>query len=144
MAKNRLTIKAHLDQIQHLSNLVQEFSLQTGFDDSGAYACALAVAEACENIILHGYGRECEFNISVAVQVIGNMLCIELEDSALPFNPATKPVDMDWSQDNPPVGGLGLHMIHSVMDDVGYRRTNDQNILKLCKVLPNSASSKSN
>jgi anti-sigma regulatory factor (Ser/Thr protein kinase) len=32
-----------------------------------------------------------------------------------------------------PIGGLGVHIMRTMMDDIGYRRTNGQNLLTLRK-----------
>lgn len=116
-----------------LGQTVEEYAKHAGFDPRTGYACQLAVGEACENIIIHGYGGESEGPITLTVTAEEGNLSIELCDTAPPFNPAQKPADRKFDLDDPPVGGLGLVIIHKVMDSVRYTRTSTQNCLYLTK-----------
>jgi len=54
-------------------------------------------------------------------------------DEAPPFNPAYSPEEIDWTEDDPPVGGLGLMIIHKVMDEISYTRKDKRNWLTMLK-----------
>jgi anti-sigma regulatory factor (Ser/Thr protein kinase) len=112
---------------------VEAGARDAGFDESTSYACQLAVAEACENIVIHGYGRLAGGDIRVEVTAAPGDLTIRLADSAPPFNPARRPDDQEWDRHDPPVGGLGLHIIHRVMDRVSYSRRASHNRLTMRK-----------
>jgi serine/threonine-protein kinase RsbW len=133
MADQSLTIAARLDQIERVCSLVARAARSAGFDRKTTYACELAVAEACENIIKHGYAGSEADGISVVARAKPGELTIELEDSAPPFNPASRPQPPDWTAEDPPVGGLGLRIIHRVMDEVEYHRQAGRNRLRLRK-----------
>jgi anti-sigma regulatory factor (Ser/Thr protein kinase) len=136
MARRTLTIQAYLDQIQIIRDLVSLAAADADFREEESYAVQLAVSEACENIILHGYGQENEASIEVEVLATPGELRVTLWDDAPPFNPATNPKQPDWSTDDPPIGGLGLIIIHRVMDEVMYSRDGDRNRLSMCKRSP--------
>ncbi len=133
MIEKRMKIDGRLDQIERIGHFIQEAAQDAGFDEMESYACELAVCEACENIILHGYGDDSTGEIEVAVQTEPNIISIELWDDAPPFDPANGPTELDWSLDNPPIGGLGLVIMHKVMDDVEYRRKEGRNQLRMCR-----------
>jgi serine/threonine-protein kinase RsbW len=133
MAGRTLTIQAYLDQIQNVRDLVSLAAADAGFGESEDYAVQLAVSEACENIILHGYGQENDSTITVNALPKPGVLEIELLDHAPPFNPATSPRQPDWSKEDPPIGGLGLIIIHRVMDEIEYTREGDHNRLRMRK-----------
>lgn len=97
------------------------------------YACQLAVSEAIENIIRHGYGREVPNEIEVTISSEPGELNIELTDDAEPFNPTNQGKVQEWTEDDPPVGGLGIQIIHRIMDDVEYKREAGRNRLTLQK-----------
>ncbi|OGO13913.1 MAG: hypothetical protein A2Y93_13855 [Chloroflexi bacterium RBG_13_68_17] len=139
MGTFRLTVPGRLDRIREITGLVGEAARQAGFDSRSAYACELAVGEACENIIKHGYQTEDRGDIRVSIASLPGELTIELVDSAPPFNPAHAPDTRDWTPEDPPVGGLGLLIIHRVMDQVQYLRRRGHNILRLVKHLPPEA-----
>ncbi len=139
MGTVHLTVPGRLERIRDITGLVGEAALQAGFDSRSAYACELAVGEACENIIKHGYQTEDGGDIRVSIASRPGELSVELIDSAPPFNPARVPDTREWTPDDPPVGGLGLLIIHRVMDQVQYLRRRKHNILRLVKHLPAAA-----
>jgi len=138
MTGHSLTIQAYLDQIQQIRDLVKLAALEAGFQEDENYAVQLAVSEACENIILHGYGQENDATIKVEARPSPGELQIELWDQAPPFNPAMRPKAVEWSPDDPPIGGLGLIIIHRVMDEVRYARERGHNRLSMHKRSPAS------
>ena len=126
-----MKIVGHLDQIERIGRFIQEAAQDAGFDEMESYACELAVCEACENIILHGYGDDSTGEIEVAVQTGPDNITIELWDDAPAFDPANSPTKLNLSNDDPPVGGLGLVIMHKVMDDMEYHRREGRNQLRM-------------
>jgi serine/threonine-protein kinase RsbW len=132
----RHLIPAQLDQLKHISRLVQNAGEYAQFDDQTNYACQLAVYEACENIIKHGYGNPgLQDKIKMVLRATPGELLIELEDSAPPFNPVEGLEPTDIEPHDPPIGGLGLVIIHRVMDEIHYQRKNGKNFLRLRKLV---------
>jgi len=131
MVKKNMKIDGHLDQIESIGRFVQEAAQDAGFDEMESYACELAVCEACENIILHGYGDKSTGEIEVQVQCEPDSLTIELLDDAPPFDPANSPTNSDRSVEDPPIGGLGLVIMHKVMDELEYNRREGRNRLRM-------------
>jgi anti-sigma regulatory factor (Ser/Thr protein kinase) len=134
-----LTIPARLDAIETACDCVEAGAQDAGFDESASYACQLAVAEACENIIKHGYACEGAGEIRLEVTSAPGDLTVSLEDTAPRFNPAHRPGAHTWDHHDPPVGGLGLHIIHRVMDRVSYVRRSGTNRLTMRKRLARSS-----
>ena len=60
-----------------------------------------------------------------------------MEDDAIPFNPLTDAPDVDTISDisDRPVGGLGVHIIKKMVDDIQYQRINEKNQLTIVKEL---------
>ena len=133
MQSATIRIEGQYAQLQAVREMVRKAAEQAGFTSKECYACQLAVSEAIENIIHHGYGREVQNEIQVTVSITPGSLDIELMDDAPPFNPANNRRDRDWTIDDPPVGGLGIQIIHTIMDDVEYKRESGQNKLSLHK-----------
>ncbi|NIS82132.1 MAG: hypothetical protein GTO14_18420 [Anaerolineales bacterium] len=133
MSTRCISVSSRLDQIERIGQVVDECAQVAGFDDRLSYACQLAVGEACENIIKHGYGMENSGIIEAIIHAKPGKLMIELVDNAPPFNVAQEPNIDSTHPDDPPIGGLGLRIIHKVMDKVEYHRRGDHNHLKLYK-----------
>jgi anti-sigma regulatory factor (Ser/Thr protein kinase) len=59
-------------------------------------------------------------------------LIIEIIDSGLPFNPLSKDdPDLLLDLDERKIGGYGVFLIKTLIDEVTYQRENNQNILTL-------------
>ncbi|MGD8552563.1 MAG: ATP-binding protein, partial [Anaerolineales bacterium] len=87
MGSETIRIEGQYEQVQLVRDLVHRSAEQAGFSPKEAYACQLAVSEAIENIIRHGYGQEVHNHIEVTVSMEPEVLTIELVDDAPPFNP---------------------------------------------------------
>jgi serine/threonine-protein kinase RsbW len=131
MVKKRMKIEGHLDQLESIGRIVQEAAQEAGFDEMDSYACELAVCEACENIILHGYGDESTGEIEIKINSEPDNLTIDLIDDAPPFDPADSPTNPAGPKEDPPVGGLGLVIMHKVMDELEYNRREGRNQLRM-------------
>jgi serine/threonine-protein kinase RsbW len=133
MGERLIEIPARRDLINRICQAVQQEALQAGFNERAAYACQLAVSEACENIVLHGYGSSGEGTIRAEIEGHSDGLTVVLTDDAPPFNPAEAEAQAPEPREDPPAGGLGLYILHRVMDEIHYERTADENRLTLRK-----------
>jgi len=77
----------------------------------------LAVNEACMNIIQHGYCGRTDGEIILEVLQENDFLIFLLTDFASPVD-INKCVPRDLNEVRP--GGLGIPIIHSIMDEVNY------------------------
>ncbi len=92
----------------------------------------LTIDEACQNIIRHAYGGECDSEIILEIRLRNDNLVIHLSDFADPVDTSKiKPRNLD---DVRP-GGLGTHFIREIMDEVEFLETPEQtgNLMKLTK-----------
>ncbi|WP_134685635.1 anti-sigma B factor RsbW [Brevibacillus migulae] len=83
----------------------------------------LAVAEACTNVVQHAYGADEVGSIHLRCKIMGDRMVIEVADDGQSFPvdavPAKlKPIDHTLSVDELTEGGLGLYLIHTLMDEV--------------------------
>jgi serine/threonine-protein kinase RsbW len=93
----------------------------------------LAVEEAASNVIEHGYkGKGGPLGISF--ELLEDVVTICLRDRARPFKPGklNRP-DVDMPLEERPLGGLGLHLMHQLMDEVRYETLPDGNLLTMVK-----------
>lgn len=94
----------------------------------------IAIEEAVTNVMLYAYpGQSGQVLVEVAK---GEQLVFTITDSGVPFDPTQKEeVDITLSAEERPIGGLGIHLVRQIMDEVKYERINNQNILTLVKKL---------
>ncbi len=100
---------------------VRQVSVEAGFADADAEQIALAVDEALANVIKHGYGMQTNRPIRLRAEVVSEErrtgLRFVVRDYGRVVDPATI-CGRDLEEVRP--GGLGVHIIRSVMDEVCY------------------------
>ncbi|KAF0113815.1 MAG: sigma-B regulation protein RsbU (phosphoserine phosphatase) [Rhodospirillaceae bacterium] len=113
-----LRVPARADRLKLIRSIVCDAALLCGCSDACAQDLMLAVDEACQNIIRHAYQGEDKGDIVVEMFHVADHIDVFLCDSAPTVNPATiHPRDLD---DIRP-GGLGTHIINSVMEGVTFQ-----------------------
>ena len=97
----------------------------------------LALEELISNIIFYGYEDHNEHLIYVHFAIEDGYLITVIEDDGKAFNPLERPeVDTSTLLDDKPIGGLGIHFVKNLMDDLKYERVADKNTLTLtCKLI---------
>jgi len=112
-----LRFAARAEHLQDLRAAVRTAARQRGCDEKLTEQLTLAVNEAAMNIIQHAYRGLPTGEIILEILNNDTALVFRLLDFAAPVNCATlKPRALD---DIRP-GGLGLHLIRAVMDEVVY------------------------
>ncbi len=117
------SLPAELSQVRARVSACAE---SVGFPDADVARIALAVDEAIANVIHHGYGGPCDEPIDIVIKQI-----------TLDGRPAIQIVIRDFGKQVEPAmicgrplervrpGGLGVHIIRSVMDQVIYAPARD-------------------
>lgn len=100
----------------------------------------LTLEEIITNIIFYGYQEEKDKNIDIDLYRTALGVEISIIDNARPFNMLLKKdyEDAAKSAEDREIGGLGIHFVKTLMDEVSYERTNDQNVLRLFKRIENN------
>ena len=112
----RLRVPAQPDSLQKLRALVRECAEARGFHREAVEQLVLAVNEACMNVIQHGYQGQ-PGSIELHIVPIDDGIEFRVHDSAAPVS-----LD-DWrprALDDLRPGGLGVHFIREIMDEVEY------------------------
>jgi serine/threonine-protein kinase RsbW len=82
----------------------------------------LAVDEACTNIIKHAYKYYPEGDITIKLKYSKAKIEVNITDYGEPFAPESIPTpDLKKYFEEKRVGGLGMYLMKSLMDDVHYK-----------------------
>ena len=96
----------------------------------------MALDEALNNIIAYGYEDGAADEIVVTLGYAPPEILLEIEDGGRAFDPLQMPPpDLTAPLQDRKVGGLGIHLIRNLMDDVSYTRTVDKNCLRMVKTV---------
>ena len=98
----------------------------------------LALEEAVSNVMLYAYPGRTDGMVFVEYLEMldpdGKRLIFTISDSGIPFDPTQKEqADITLSAEDRAIGGLGIHLVRQLMDEISYERTDDKNILTLVK-----------
>ncbi len=142
MSQHSLTVPGRYDKIRQICEFVSAAAVQAGLGDTAVFHIELACDEACTNVIEHAYGGEDKGTIVVSWHVTDSRFQITIQDNGRPFNPNNVPEpDTDLSPtpeviDNLKVGGLGIHFMRKLMDEVTFRFDQERgNLLIMSKRL---------
>ena len=96
----------------------------------------LALEEVVSNVMLYAYPKEKSGHVLVESWRWENNIFFSISDSGIPFDPTQQEtVDTTLSAEERTIGGLGIHLVKNLMDDIQYRREDNKNILTLMKKL---------
>lgn len=129
----RLTLHGSLDELVQVAEAFEAFAAAHGLSDDVQGIMQLALEETIVNVIKHGYGG-LPGPIVVDMTVDAGEVTITIADSAAPFNPLDAPaprLDAPLAEKKP--GGLGIHLVKSMMDSVVYQRVENGNRLTMRK-----------
>ncbi len=113
-----LRFPARPDRMALVRKSVRGAVLDCGFDDFAVQEIVLAIGEACQNVMRHGYADREAGDIVVSLSRTKERLVIRVTDFAPTVDPA-QIQSRDLSDIRP--GGLGVHFITELMETVEYR-----------------------
>ncbi len=135
-----ITIHNDINQIHDVFNFVESIAEEKKLSQTLASSINLALEEAVTNVILYAYKpegkKECEKDMPIDIMaVLGNdELNFVITDSGIPFDPTSAPkANTNTSAEERDIGGLGIHLFMTIMDEVRYNRINGKNVLSMKK-----------
>ncbi len=117
-----LNILSNAQSLPIVRAAVEQTATTEGFSEDEAHSLCLAIDEALANVIRHGYdGREDQpitIKLSPVTSSDGRLgIAVEVRDKGRQVDPDTI---QSRSLDEPRAGGLGVHIIRTVMDECDY------------------------
>lgn len=124
-------------EVEKLSRLVEAFGDVLGLPSQSIFSVNLALDEVVTNIIRYAYtDNGLPQPIVVRLAFEESVLVAQVEDDGRAFNPLEAPApDVDATIEERPIGGLGIHLVRSMMDSVEYRRDDGRNVFIMKKRL---------
>ena len=122
-----------LREIARVAAQIDEFCASQDLTSEVAFAVNLALDEILTNTISYGYDDE-PHRIEITVRPEAEALVIVIVDDSAAFDLSNAPPpDIETPLEDRPLGGLGLFLVHQMMDSVEYRREEERNIVTLKK-----------
>lgn len=136
MEAKKLSISNRLDQLEVIAAVLESLADEWSIPMNVSLNLNLVIEELVTNIIFYGYDDTNEHLIDIELSLNEKTVQIKITDDGKAFNPLlNSEPDTGLSIENRKIGGLGIHFVRKIMDDITYTRTGNKNILELTKTL---------
>ena len=132
--KLEISLDNDLHELAGVASEIDRFCEAREIEPQVAYAVNLSIDEILTNTISYGYDDDETHRIELVVRVDGGALVVVIEDDSAAFDVTaeTQP-ELDASLSERVPGGLGLFLVHQMMDGVEYLRRDGRNVVTLTK-----------
>ncbi|MCP4403740.1 MAG: ATP-binding protein [bacterium] len=131
-----LILHNQLTELQRVARIVTELGQKERFPSELVHDINFVLEEIISNIILYGYEDSEPHQIELELQYNEQSLELKIQDDAQAFNPLDAPEpDIDAPLNERPIGGLGIYLTRSLMDELSYTRAQEKNVLTLKKYI---------
>jgi serine/threonine-protein kinase RsbW len=128
-----LTIPGNISDLPDILAFIETACEQSGVRSALWFDLQLAVEEACANVFEHAYGGR-GGELAITFEARGRDAVITLRDHGRPFAPAgVGAPDMSLPLAKRRIGGLGMHLMYQLMDEVWFDFAEGTNTLVMVK-----------
>ncbi len=129
-----ITLKNDLVEIERLAGCVRDFGRENQLPEDLVWEIRLVLEEIVTNIISYGYEDRADHAIDVNLVTSEQDITLRVRDDARPFNPLAQPVpDLEIPIEDRGIGGLGIHIVREIMDEIDYKREDNGNLLVMTR-----------
>jgi serine/threonine-protein kinase RsbW len=132
-----LRTDSRLENVELVARAVRGLCAASGVEGRECARVELALAEAMNNVIRHAYHGQPGHPIEILFTLEARRFTLEVADEGTPMPPRPAPM-LDFDPGDLarlPEGGMGLYIIHSVMDQVEYHARPGRNALVMSRRL---------
>ena len=127
--EKEIRISNNLNEIVVLASFIEELGEELSLPAETVMNINLALEEAVANIIMYAYPPKEQHIILLKVTSTEKQLIFLLTDKGASFDP-TQVEEVDITL---PIGGLGIFLIRSIMNEISYQRIDNENRLIMKK-----------
>jgi anti-sigma regulatory factor (Ser/Thr protein kinase) len=127
---SQIRLPAQMRSLEPLLQLVSSCARRHGFPAKRIHEMEVSVEEALVNIFHYGYPEK-SGDVEVSCRVDDRLrFIVEIRDQGIPFDLlSVQPPSLDEDIAERRIGGLGIHLIRKLVDEVKYRRDGKYNIM---------------
>lgn len=132
-----ITIVNQGSELARVAGLLDQFGAERHLAPGTVADMQIALDEVLNNITKYAYSDKAEHKIDICVHMRDSALEVVIEDGGAPFDPLAIPApDVSAPLQERRVGGIGIHFVRELMDEVSYERIGERNRLVLRKHFP--------
>ncbi|HEY2621289.1 MAG TPA: ATP-binding protein [Acetobacteraceae bacterium] len=134
---HRLSLRNDRAEIARLTTWIDDLVAPLNLSPRTANALHLCLEEAVTNVVTHAFEPDTVHEVEVALWHDDSALHAEITDDGHPFDPLARalpaaPKDLESA----PIGGLGIKLMRSFAERIGYQRVGSTNRLTLSFPIP--------
>ena len=131
-----LELDAEIESLATADKAVGDFAESMSWPDEATFKVKLVLEEILMNVISYGGDSSHKPRITLHLSQQNDLLSMEISDDGIAYDPLTAPpLDLESDLDDRPIGGLGVHLVRELMDNVSYRYKDGRNHLLVTKTL---------
>jgi serine/threonine-protein kinase RsbW len=131
-----LCITSELNAIDEVNARFNAFAKLHHVPDAARRTFNIAFDDLLNNIVTYAYDGATDQRIDVVIHVAPDCVEASLADDGPAFDPFARAApDVDADLDERAIGGLGIHLVRSMMDEVTHSRADARNVVVLRKYL---------
>lgn len=131
----RMSIGAAREGVGEVLRGFADFATVHALSDEVRRSVNVALDELLANTVSYGLDAT-SGTATVAAAIADGRLVLTLTDNGREFDPFARAApDTTLSVEHRQIGGLGIHLVKELMDEVSYRRDGDLNVVVLVKRL---------
>ena len=125
-------LKNDLAEIKRLTDILYKLCEENDIGNKILCDVTLALEEIFANIVHHAHEDDVEHPVKIHIRIRDNVLALEVKDDGKPFNPLENPsVNTKAPFEERKIGGLGIHLVRNLIDELEYQRVNGKNVLTM-------------
>ena len=114
-----LRTRATIENLRTVTDFGQSVGKRLNLDEKTLFQLDLAIEEAAANVVEHAYRPGSPGEMMLGIESLPDAIRLTLTDWGIPFDPdKVTPFDIHAPIETRIQGGMGLHFIHSLMDEV--------------------------
>jgi len=118
----QLKLPSETDNLELIREFISRLAAKAGFGNEDVNKIELAVDEACTNVIKHAYNTNEKQFIDIVVKSDYRKFTIIIADRRKGFDvEKLQTLDMKNYLAEMRVGGLGIHLMYSLMDEIDFK-----------------------
>jgi len=134
----RISVGAHPGGVGEVNAAFADFAEAHALPAEVRRSVNVALDELLANVLAHAKTGRDPCSVTVEVELDEERVTVTLTDDGPPFDPFEQEApDTTLSVEERPIGGLGLHLVGQLMDQVSYQRREGHNVVVLVKQLVN-------
>jgi len=131
-----INLKSDQSELDTLCQKLEKAGGSLSLPNKCIFEINLVLDELFSNIISYGFKDDLEHLVKIQIMRENGTLTLRVEDDGIPFNPLkTKEIELPCDIEDCNIGGLGLHLVKKLMDQVCYEKKKKKNKLTLRKTI---------